>query len=97
MSEALARSYAPGAIVTVVEGDRLVLAKGYGVANVETRAPIDPQRTLFRIASITKLFTTVAALRLEEQGKLDLDSDINRYLTRVRCPTPSPSPSRRAC
>ncbi len=86
MGEALARSYAPGAIVTVVEGDRIVLAKGYGVANVETRSPIDPQHTLFRIASITKLFTTVAALRLEEQGKLDLDADINRYLRRVKVP-----------
>ena len=92
MSEALAQTYAPGAIVTVVEGDRLVLAKGYGVANVKTRAAIDPTRTLFRIASITKLFTTVAALRLEEQGKLDLDTDVNHYLTRVRIPDTYPEP-----
>ena len=86
MAVAMAKTYAPGAIVTVVEGDRLVLAKGYGVANAETHAPIDPARTLFRIASITKLFTTATALRLEEQGKLDLDADVNRYLTRVKVP-----------
>ena len=86
MAIAMTKTYAPGAIVTVVEGDRLVLAKGYGVANAETHATIDPARTLFRIASITKLFTTATALRLEEQGKLDLDADVNRYLTRVKVP-----------
>lgn len=92
MAESMARTYAPGAVVTVVEGDRLILAKGYGVANVATRAPIDPARTLFRIASISKLFTTAAALRLEEQGRLDLDADVNRYLTRVKVPATFPEP-----
>jgi CubicO group peptidase (beta-lactamase class C family) len=92
MAEALPKTYAPGVVVTIVEGNRLVLAKGYGVADLETRAPIDPAHTLFRIASITKLFTTVAALRLEEQGKLDLDADVNRYLTRVKVPATFPEP-----
>jgi CubicO group peptidase (beta-lactamase class C family) len=92
MADSMARTYAPGAVVTVVEGDRLILAKGYGVANVETRAPIDPAHTLFRIASITKLFTTATALRLEEQGRLDLDTDVNRYLTRVKVPDTFPEP-----
>ena len=48
-----------GVAVTVVEGDRLILAKGDGYSNIETKAPIDPERTLFRIASITKVVTTL--------------------------------------
>lgn len=86
MAESMARAYAPGAVVSVVEGDRLILQKGYGFANKETGTPIDPAHTLFRIASVTKLFTVAAALRLEDMGKLDLDTDINRYLTRVKIP-----------
>lgn len=86
MHQALSETWAPGLVVTIVQGETLILAKGYGVADIETRAPIDPEHSLFRIASITKLFTTVAALRLLEQGKLDLDRDINDYLTRVEMP-----------
>ncbi|HET6326325.1 MAG TPA: serine hydrolase domain-containing protein, partial [Planctomycetaceae bacterium] len=69
-----------GAVVAVVVGDKLVFSKGYGYADVETGRPVDPQTTLFRIASVSKLFTWTAVMQLVEEGKLDLDADVNVYL-----------------
>jgi len=90
MDDAVARfrhqSWVPGIVVSVVQGDRLVLAKGYGVGDIATGRAVDPARTLFRVASITKLFTTVAALRQAEQGRLDLNADVNRYLKWIKVP-----------
>ncbi|HEV7999044.1 MAG TPA: serine hydrolase [Planctomycetaceae bacterium] len=69
-----------GAVVAVVVGNKLVFSKGYGYADVETRRPVDPQTTMFRIASVTKLFTWTAVMQLVEEGKLDLEADVNTYL-----------------
>jgi CubicO group peptidase (beta-lactamase class C family) len=69
-----------GAVVAVVVGDKLVFAKGYGYADVEKQLPVDPQTTMFRIGSVTKLFTWTSAMQLVEEGKLDLDADIDTYL-----------------
>src|SRR5437870_10003925 len=60
---------AAGAAVAVVSGDRVIFAKGFGLANVETDAPVTPD-TLFQIGSITKTFTAAAVLTLAEEGKL---------------------------
>ena len=54
--EELKETNTPGAAVAVVSGDRQVFAKGFGVANIETGAPVMPD-TLFRIGSVTKMFT----------------------------------------
>jgi CubicO group peptidase (beta-lactamase class C family) len=86
MAGLMKETWAPGAIVSVVQGDRILLAKGYGVADAPTGRPIDPERTLFRIGSVTKVLTAVAALRLAQAGRLDLDADANRYLRRVKIP-----------
>src|SRR6202043_2823920 len=59
---------------------RVLLEKGYGFSDVTTRAPVDPRRTLFRPGSISKLFTWTSVMQLVEQGKLDLDRDVNTYL-----------------
>jgi CubicO group peptidase (beta-lactamase class C family) len=69
-----------GAVVAVVVGDKVVFAKGYGYADVETHKPVDPQTTMFRVGSVTKLFTWTAVMQLVEEGKLDLDADVNTYL-----------------
>jgi len=69
----------PGATVAVVLGGDVVLAEGYGVANVEDGRTADAD-TLFRIGSIGKLFTFTAVMQLVEQGLLDLDADIASYL-----------------
>jgi CubicO group peptidase (beta-lactamase class C family) len=69
-----------GATVAVVRDTAILLAKGYGYADLARRTPVDPRTSLFRIGSISKLFTWTAVMQLVEQGKLDLDTDINRYL-----------------
>ena len=69
-----------GVAVAVVQGGRVVLKKGYGFASFDPLRPVDPDTTLFRIGSITKTFTWIAAMRAVEAGKLDLDAPVNRYL-----------------
>jgi len=68
-----------GVSLVVVREGRVVLLKGYGVAD-EAGRPVDPERTLFRIASISKTFTWIALMQLVEQGKVDLDKPANDYL-----------------
>ncbi|GAA4619778.1 serine hydrolase [Actinoallomurus vinaceus] len=77
----LAKDRIPGAAVVVVAGGRQVLARGYGVADVATRRPVDTEHTGFFMGSMAKLFTATAALQLVDQGRLDLHADVNRYLT----------------
>jgi len=69
-----------GAAVSVVKDGELLFAKGYGYADIENKIPVDPDRTLFRIGSVGKIFTWTAVMQLVEQGKLDLDADVNTYL-----------------
>jgi CubicO group peptidase (beta-lactamase class C family) len=74
----LAETNTPGAAVGVVSGDSLVFAKGFGVSNVETGAPVTPDM-LFRLGSTTKMFTAAAVVTLAEEGKLKLDEPIGKY------------------
>jgi CubicO group peptidase (beta-lactamase class C family) len=76
----LARDNIAGAAISVVKDGKVLFAKGYGFADVEKRAPVDPDATLFRPGSISKLFTWTSVMQLVEQGKLDLDKDVNEYL-----------------
>lgn len=69
-----------GVTISVVKDGKLLFAKGYGYADVEKKKPVSPQETLFRPGSISKLFTWTAVMQLYEQGKLDLDRDVNEYL-----------------
>lgn len=80
MALALPRSDVAGATVAIVKDGEIVLSKGYGFADVERRVPVAADRHLFRVASITKLFTWTAVMQLVELGKIDLDTDINYYL-----------------
>ncbi len=70
----------PNAAVTIVVGGEVVMAKGYGYAELDKEIPVDPGKTLFRIASTSKLFTWTAVMQLAEQGKICLKTDINEYL-----------------
>ena len=69
-----------GAVISVVKDGQVLFQKGYGFADVEDRKPVLPDQTLFRPGSISKLFTATAVMQLVEQGKLDLDRDVNDYL-----------------
>src|SRR5438034_7789113 len=68
------------AVVSVVKDCQVLFQKGYGYADVEEKKPVLPDQTLFRPGSISKLFTATAVMQLVEQGKLDLDRDVNDYL-----------------
>ncbi len=80
MPHALATGDIPGAQVVVVSGGQILTARGFGYADVAKRVRVDPDRTLFRPGSVSKLFTWTAVMQLVEQGRLDLDQDVNRYL-----------------
>jgi CubicO group peptidase (beta-lactamase class C family) len=75
----------PGVSVAVLEGGRIAWAKGYGVTDVDTGEPVTPQ-TLFQAASISKPVAATAALRLVEEGLLELDAPVNDYLKRWKIP-----------
>ena len=70
----------PGATVSVVRDGTILFAKGYGWADIVQRVPVAADRSLFHIGSNTKLFTWTALMQLVEEGKLDLDADVNTYL-----------------
>ncbi len=76
----MVEKHLPGVVVVVVQDGQILLAKGYGYANLDQRLPVDPNNTLFRIGSVSKLFTWTAVMQLEEQGKVSLETDINEYL-----------------
>ncbi|WP_313670022.1 serine hydrolase domain-containing protein [Sandarakinorhabdus sp.] len=80
MPYALAKGNIPGAVVVVVRGNGPLLAKGYGFSDQAKRSPVDPDATLFRPGSVSKLFTWTAVMQEVEAGKLDLDRDVNAYL-----------------
>jgi CubicO group peptidase (beta-lactamase class C family) len=69
-----------GAVVAIVKDGEVLSERGYGYADVAAKKPVDPKLTLFRPGSVSKLFTWTAVMQLVEQGKIDLDADVNQYL-----------------
>jgi CubicO group peptidase (beta-lactamase class C family) len=86
MEMQLATKPTVGAVISVVKDGKLFFAKGYGHADYASRAPVDAERTLFRPGSVGKLFTWTAVMQQVEQGKLDLDADVNTYLADFKLP-----------
>ena len=82
--EQLEKLKVPGAAVSVVADGRQIFAKGYGLAATENERPMVAERTTLQINSVSKLFTATAVMQLVEQGKLDLDTDVNEYLTEFK-------------
>jgi CubicO group peptidase (beta-lactamase class C family) len=80
-----------GAVVSVVKDGQVLFAKGYGFADMKTRKPVSVDDTLFRPGSISKTFTWTAVMQLVEQGKLDLDRDLNEYID-FKIPAPFGKP-----
>ncbi len=76
----LERDNIAGAVVCVVKDGQVLFEKGYGYADREKKVPVSPTETMFRPGSISKLFTWTAVMQLQEQGKVDLDRDVNDYL-----------------
>jgi CubicO group peptidase (beta-lactamase class C family) len=80
MPYALEQTDVAGSVVVVVKDGKVLLQKGYGFSDLAKRTPVDPERTLFRPGSVSKLFTWTAVMQLVEQGKLNLDEDVNKYI-----------------
>ncbi|NJN59605.1 MAG: beta-lactamase family protein [Leptolyngbyaceae cyanobacterium SL_5_9] len=80
VGEEISKSSVPGAVVSVVKDGEIFFSKGYGYANLEENIPVVADRTLFRVASLSKLFTATATMQLYEQGLLGLDDDVSQYL-----------------
>ena len=93
MAEHMEELHIAGAAVSVVKDGELFFSKGYGYADLENGTPVDPERTIFKLASQSKSFTWTAVMQLVEQGKLDLDADINTYLD-FQIPDTYPEPIR---
>jgi CubicO group peptidase (beta-lactamase class C family) len=77
----------PGAVVVVVNRDGPVFAEGYGFSDIDAKKPFTADTTLVRPGSISKLFTGIAVMQLVDQGRLDLDRDVNGYID-FAIPTP---------
>lgn len=76
----------PGFAMGIVKNKSLIWSKGYGLSNIEKQIPMNMDAVM-NIGSVSKTFTTLAAMQLWEQGRLDLDADVNKYLDfKVRNP-----------
>ena len=78
------KHHVPGGAISLVKDGKLLFAKGYGYANLKTEKPVHADETLFRIASISKLFTWIAVMQQVEEGRIDLDTDVNKYLKKFK-------------
>src|SRR5688500_7466121 len=83
MATEMARERIPGAAFVFVQNGRVVLQRGYGLANVAAQRRVVADSTIWRIGSISKVFTATAAMQLVDRGLIDLDAPVDRYLQRV--------------
>ncbi|MBA2682520.1 MAG: serine hydrolase [Ktedonobacteraceae bacterium] len=92
MSKQLADDHIPGATVSIVKDGHVLLDKGYGYADIQQGKKVQADSTLFRLGSVSKLFTWTAMMQLVEEGKVDLHTDVNTYLKTFHIPATYPQP-----
>ncbi len=80
MPNAIKQADIAGAVVVVVKDGAVLVQRGFGYADVEAETPMDPEHTLVRPGSVSKLFTWTALMQMVEQGKVQLDGDVNQYI-----------------
>ncbi len=85
LSERMEHYKIPGVSIAIVENGKIKWAKGYGLANTETGKKVDTN-TIFQAGSISKPIAALSALKLVEEGKIDLDEDVNLYLKEWKIP-----------
>ncbi len=83
-AQQMRKLHIPGAVFVLVQDGEISFKQGFGYANLKDQAPVDPDTTLFRAASVTKLVTATAVMQLVERGLLDVDQDVNNYLRDFR-------------
>ncbi|AAK24076.1 serine hydrolase domain-containing protein [Caulobacter vibrioides] len=80
VQRAMTRDHIAGVTLSVVQNGQVVLKKGYGFSNLGQRKQVDPDKTLFRVASISKTFTWITLMNEIEAGRMRLDGPVNLYL-----------------
>ena len=85
-AEQMEKGHIPGAAFILVKNNQVFFKKGYGWANLDRKTPVSPDSTVFRIGSISKVFTADAILQLADRRKLNLHTDVNRYLKHLKIP-----------
>lgn len=76
----MAETQSPGVAITIGQNGKVLWSEGFGYADIEQRVPVWPAITRFRVGSVAKPMTTVALAKLYEQGRLDLDAPIQKYV-----------------
>jgi len=76
----MTRDHIVGVSVAIVHGDQLLWLKGYGYDRLEPARPVDPQQTLFRLGSVSKVMTWIVARQEIETGRIALNAPLNTYL-----------------
>lgn len=76
----LDKSETPGVVISVVKDGKIFFAKGYGYADIDQKTPVDADRTLFRVASLSKLLTITGAMQLYQRGLIEINDDVSQYL-----------------
>ncbi|HWP45463.1 MAG TPA: serine hydrolase domain-containing protein [Blastocatellia bacterium] len=85
-AEEMEKEHLPGAVFVLVKDRKVALSKGYGYANLEKKTPVKPDKTIFRIGSITKALTAMAVMQLADRGLIDIRADVNKYLADPKVP-----------
>ena len=88
------REHIPGAVFVLVQNGRVLYQRGYGLANIATGTRVDPERTIWRIGSISKVFTANAVVQLADRARFKLSDDVNLHLTGFKVPATYPEPVR---
>ncbi len=86
VAEEMAPRHLVGAVVVVVDREGVILAEGYGHADLDQQTSVRPEYTTFRAASVSKLFTTTAVMQLVERGSIDLDLELAAYIEGLELP-----------
>src|SRR5688572_19388316 len=92
MTARMASDRIPGAGFVFVQNGRVLMIRGYGLADVAQRRRVVPDSTIWRVGSISKVFTATAAMQLVDRGVVDLDAPIDTYVRRVAIPRTYPAP-----
>lgn len=91
-SEQMEKLHVPGAVFVLVKDGEIFFAKGYGYSDVEKKKPVIPDKTIFHLGSVSKLFTATAVMQLCERGQLNLNDDVNKYLKHFQLEEKYPEP-----
>jgi len=91
-AEQMEKLHIPGAAIAVVKDGKIFFTKGYGYANLEKKIPVAADKTIFRIGSVTKVFTATALVQLADRRKINLNDDVNKYLKDFKVPDTYPQP-----